>query len=311
MISFSIIIPIYNCEQYVGCCLNSIINQNYQNYEVICVDDKSEDSSCDVVRNFKDSRIRLIELVEHRGVSFARNIGMSCAEKDFVVFVDADDILLGDSLGVLCDAIFNSSVIPDIVSFGYSSNHEVHVSHFPGLHFDILNYLFYGNDYLPYVWNKAFNRQFISENNIKFDTDLSLGEDQLFLFQITPRSHCILVLQDVLYQYRCLREESIMNQFDKIKDKKLDNHIRQIKKIVRTWTLEDNTKTQDCKAHLIRWILDFVYLDIRSMSGEKRRRMGKIVSELINSIGYNRVFYLLPYRYLKQYFRMCFSLWKK
>jgi len=88
---FSVIIPLYNKEKSVSSTLQSVLNQTFKKFEVIVVDDGSTDGSYDVVKQFKDERIRLIQK-ENGGVSSARNRGIQEAKYDYVAFLDADDV---------------------------------------------------------------------------------------------------------------------------------------------------------------------------------------------------------------------------
>ena len=90
----SIIVPIYNTEQYLERCLQSLINQDYKNIEIILVNDGSEDNSLDICNKYKnkDNRIIVIDK-EHTGVSDTRNIGIKRATGDYIGFVDSDDYI--------------------------------------------------------------------------------------------------------------------------------------------------------------------------------------------------------------------------
>ena len=90
----SIIVPIYNAEQFLGQCLESILQQTYSNLEVICVDDGSTDASLSICQQYRemDNRVQVVHK-DNEGVSCARNRGIACAQGQFVFFVDADDCL--------------------------------------------------------------------------------------------------------------------------------------------------------------------------------------------------------------------------
>lgn len=98
----SIIVPIYNAEKYLDECLNSIINQDYKDFEVLCVNDGSKDKSLDICKRYaaQDKRFRLLNQ-ENGGVSSARNLALSIAKGDFVCFVDSDDVISTDYLSTL------------------------------------------------------------------------------------------------------------------------------------------------------------------------------------------------------------------
>ena len=98
MEKISIIVPVYNCEKYIGTCIESIQGQTYQNLEIILVNDGSKDGSGEICRSYvvHDARIQYIEQ-ENQGVSAARNHGIKKATGTFVMFVDADDTITNDA----------------------------------------------------------------------------------------------------------------------------------------------------------------------------------------------------------------------
>ncbi|HHK7549987.1 TPA: glycosyltransferase family 2 protein, partial [Streptococcus pneumoniae] len=100
----SIIVPIYNVENYLRMCLDSIQNQTYQNFECLLINDGSPDNSAEICREYvaKDSRFRYFEK-ENGGLSSARNYGIERAEGTVITFVDSDDWLEGNSLEILYD----------------------------------------------------------------------------------------------------------------------------------------------------------------------------------------------------------------
>lgn len=94
----SIVIPTYNRGYCLSRSINSILNQTYEDYELVVVDDGSDDNTSEVVHEFKDSRIKYIKLDENRGVSYARNVGMDVAVGDYIAFQDSDDVWLPEKL---------------------------------------------------------------------------------------------------------------------------------------------------------------------------------------------------------------------
>lgn len=112
----TIIIPIYNVEDYLTDCLNSILNQSYNNLEVILVDDKSKDNSLEIARNYADKyNFLLIEKSENEGLSEARNSALKIMKGDFVMFLDSDDILHPETCKTLLEIGKENN--SDIVSF--------------------------------------------------------------------------------------------------------------------------------------------------------------------------------------------------
>ena len=112
----SIIVPIYNVEQYLAECLDSLVNQTLKDIEIICVNDGSPDNSADVVREYiqADSRIKLIEQ-ENRGLSGARNTGLKVAKGEYVYFMDSDDWLESDAMDICYQVAVTKGV--DVVFF--------------------------------------------------------------------------------------------------------------------------------------------------------------------------------------------------
>ena len=115
-IKFSVIIPVYNAEKYVQECIKSILGQIYRNYEIIIVDDGSEDSSVKKIEEvIQDKKNCILVKNEHGGVSEARNTGLLQATGEYVCFVDADDMIFEDYLQKLAYAAVCYD--PDVIYF--------------------------------------------------------------------------------------------------------------------------------------------------------------------------------------------------
>ena len=112
----SIIVPIYNVETYLEECLDSVLRQDFQDYEIVCVDDGSTDGSSDIIGRYamKDARITVFRQ-ENAGLSCARNTGIEVAKGEYICFLDADDLLKEDTLSSLWDACSSGDV--DIITF--------------------------------------------------------------------------------------------------------------------------------------------------------------------------------------------------
>ena len=114
----SIIVPIYNVEKYVVDCLESILNQSNQDYEIICVNDGSTDLSGEIVKNYQKNYSEKIVYVEQEnlGLSAARNAGIAVAKGEYICFVDSDDMLTDNALEVLISTI---KMNPDVQIINY------------------------------------------------------------------------------------------------------------------------------------------------------------------------------------------------
>jgi glycosyltransferase involved in cell wall biosynthesis len=105
---FSVIISVYNKEHFISHTLNSVINQTFKDFEIIIVNDGSTDQSLEVIKQFKDSRIQLIDQQNH-GASHARNQGIAHAKGEFIALLDGDDLWQTQFLEVIANAIENNS----------------------------------------------------------------------------------------------------------------------------------------------------------------------------------------------------------
>lgn len=117
---FSIVMPVYNKEQYVEAAIRSILNQTYQNFELIVIDDGSKDSSAEVIHRITDKRIRYV-FQQNGGESVARNHGISLCKSDFIAFLDSDDLWLPDYLETINSLI---EKYPDAGAYGCAYLHE-------------------------------------------------------------------------------------------------------------------------------------------------------------------------------------------
>ena len=185
----SVIIPTYNGETTISKCLDSLIQQNNQDFEVIIINDGSTDNTCIACDYYakKDSRISIIT-IPNSGVSNARNIGLQRAKGDWIAFVDADDYVDPDYLTI---PQINDSI--DVIEKGYTilsdeTSERVEINnaqvYFKGKSLDD-----YFKDYISWktraLWNKLFRRPFIHET--KFKAGISMGEDFIFFLELYPR----------------------------------------------------------------------------------------------------------------------------
>ena len=194
----SIVVPIYKAEEYLEKCIESILDQSYSDFEVLLVDDGSPDASGMICEKYalKDFRIRVFHL-KNGGVSRARNFGIDKANGDFVAFIDSDDYIESDYLG----GFFLDGLDSDLFMQGYRQINLIHndFAYFAfdkcGLFEDIAEpYLLAEKNGVicsPYV--KLFKRQILNDNNIRFDVNLSNGEDLLFVldYLLCIKSICL------------------------------------------------------------------------------------------------------------------------
>ena len=211
MCKVSIIIPAYNAGKTIEKTVRSVLEQTYSDFEIIIVNDGSEDNTAEkcVELQDNDNRIKVIN-VSNGGVSKARNIGIKNSSGIYLVFLDSDDTMKNTMLekmldnyeqGFLCIVGYsrqwkkNDKIVKskDIV---WRMDEEVSIieqSEFVD---------FYSRSFASSVWNKLYLKEIIAENDILFLEDLSLGEDLCFNLEYFEKSHCkFKMINQVLYNY--------------------------------------------------------------------------------------------------------------
>lgn len=208
----SIIIPIYNVEEYLERCIDSVVNQTYKNLEIILVDDGSPDqcgSICDTWA-LKDKRIKVIHK-KNGGLSDARNAGLNLATGEFIAFVDSDDVVERQFVRYLIDTVCEENA--DIVECGvqkfctdieFPAETKGKVTSFSRT--EALRELIFDGAIRQHVWNKLYRKSVIAD--IRFPVG-KLNEDEFWTYKIVGRAEKICRIENELYGY-FQREGSIM-----------------------------------------------------------------------------------------------------
>lgn len=207
----SIIIPVYNVEKYLEACLNSILLQNNIDIEILLIDDGSNDKSGKICDNyaFCYKEIKVLHQA-NKGVSTARNIGIKEATGEYILFIDADDMISTNSIYSLIKIAHEKNI--DILSFGYqeirnemvppqtekSGNIEVAYQSFTGIHpFSFM------------VWAYLIKRSLIFRYDIHFSESIKCAEDQEFIIKCMLHSKIYASTSEIFYFYR-KRNDSLM-----------------------------------------------------------------------------------------------------
>ena len=223
----SIIIPGYNTPYlYWDRCIKSVINVCGQNDEVICIDDASQtDNSFDKLFTIiKDNRIKLIKLKENTGAAGARNIGLTYATGEYVTFVDSDDEVIDDIYEqAISVAKINNS---DIVIFGVKviwTKEKLYKNDIPS------SKNFHSNDYeslkniydlclFEYPVNKIYKKEFLDNNNIKFQVGICPGEDTVFNLDCFNSKSTISTINRIGYIYYKYDGSSLTRYFPNLRN---------------------------------------------------------------------------------------------
>ncbi len=199
----SVIIPVYNCEKYLRDCIESIINQTYTNYEIILIDDGSVDNSNSICMEYciLHKTVKLYRQ-DNRGVSSARNLGLSKANGEYIYFIDADDLARPELLKTLYNLLNDNKCDMSVVSH-YSNERNVPVGSETVEIFDsyeALCELHEGKKFKGQLWNKLFKKDLL--NSVLFNEDIYINEDMLFVQQYLLNCSKVVFQENYLYFYR-------------------------------------------------------------------------------------------------------------
>lgn len=212
MLLFSIIIPVYNAERFIEETIKSVLNQTYKNYELIIINDGSTDSSheiCDYYSNKCDNIIYIKK--ENTGVSDTRNLGINIANGEYLLFLDADDLLPNNVLEIYNKNIFRKKYN---VIFGNHSHlfEDKILQRKSRINSGIYNYnqlktkllddgtltgILFGS-----VCGACYKKETITKRGILFNKNVAVNEDGLFNIKLLFNLSDILVIDDCLYLYR-------------------------------------------------------------------------------------------------------------
>ena len=223
----SVIVPFYNRENSIRRCLDSLINQTYKEIEIIAVDDGSTDRSLKICRDYatKDDRIRCFHK-ENGGVSSARNMGISYAKGDILLFVDSDDFVLPSFIEKIVDAFENSDVDVVMTKFANGNEHDNNFSEIKERITLLGNYdsidlekkLFSTQNWVEQcmivcVWGKGYKRKIFDD--LRFEGRYS--EDDRFSDELNSRNYKVKIIDVTGYVY-CYNPNSLVR--DKSPQKK-------------------------------------------------------------------------------------------
>jgi glycosyltransferase involved in cell wall biosynthesis len=208
----SIIIPAYNAERWLRESCDSVLSQTYRNLELIVVDDGSHDGTYDILEDIakEHSEVRVIH-TENGGVCRARNTGLDAARGEYITFLDADDLMVNDALEKLYGAIIENKAD---ISVGWKTNmrsdgqllecpyqpERAVLSGTQGLEYSLKDH-----PCTYTVWGKLYRRSFIGKT--RFVEGRRIHEDSFFVFQCCLKQPKMVLLDDILVQYR-LSEDS-------------------------------------------------------------------------------------------------------
>lgn len=300
----SIIVPVYNVENYIEQCLDSLINQTYKNLEIVIVNDGSTDSSGEFCEQYAEADKRIkYHYQKNNGVALARNVGLDIADGEYVCFVDPDDYCEFGMLEKLYELIVKYDA--DVACCRWKKIKKEIFSGVGGYEFakkeNVLTNLEMVEMYTKSmdwpVWNKLYKKELIK--SIKFP-EIRYGEDFFTVFRWLYNASKIVYIQDSLYNYRIMRKGSNTSNRNNILLKiSCDlNQLQQFKKML--FEINDSKLIENFNVRYLRSLYD-LRCDIENTeeSEEKRSLLSKIDVEIknldiyINSLGRSKCFKLL------------------
>lgn len=221
----SIVVPIYNTKSYLTACLQSIIDQTYQNIEILLIDDGSTDGSDEICREFahKDDRITYIRQ-DNMGQMCARKTGVAHATGEFLMFVDSDDWIDRGMVEFLVSQIGNADMVTSGVH--YESGSKVETDYLDryseGVYAGrdkelLLRTMLYDMDsdilqrLTPWIWNKLYRTEIAKLVHQSLSIDSSFAEDGVFLYYYLINSEAVKICHTCFYHYR-FREDSMFHK---------------------------------------------------------------------------------------------------
>ncbi len=280
----SIIVPVYNVENYLTECLDSLVNQTYPNIEIICIDDGSTDNSPKILNQYKQSHSNIKTITtENQGQASARNLGLKEASGDFIMFVDSDDWIAVEAIETVFSKGFFDNIKVDAVCFGLQQVKN-------GIKSPQREYSFEGVQPIdetlalkisPEPFAKLYRSSFLRQNKITFPEGLWY-EDMTFYWHCISCVDEIGLMKEVYYNYR-KRDDSTMGNSEKKTLGMTIHHLYNLEAIYKIWS--DN-KYLDKHNALFKHIFElYVQQAYKFLCDEEREDFIEKLKSLTDNIG--------------------------
>lgn len=317
----SIIIPVYNAGAYLGYCLNSVISQTHSNIEIILVNDGSTDNSYEICQNYAaiDGRIVGID-IENSGVSDARNVGLKEAKGEYVLFVDADDVIKSDMVEALVKRM--ETYQKDIVFCGFDmvtlENNEV-LENVPissailgsecvlnrDVFFAKLAFILWKTSLLECVCGKLMRMDVIRNNHIMFPPDLSFGEDFCFNMEYFRHINGAVFVSSRYYYYLQRDNDSLTKKY---REDLFENQMYLIRKFrslieenVKISKSEQTALSEYTVAHMMHVLYALTGNRCPLNTTEKKREIARIINDKSVRNAYQHTKYIEPrYEWIRE-----------
>ena len=282
---YSVIIPVYNVENYLHRCINSILVQEYTDLEILLIDNGSTDSSGSICDTYASEYSNIsVYHIENHGVSSARNFGLAKAQGEFICFVDADDYLVGNLFSDMENKLDSEL---DMLVFSYYNSIEKNFSETARSakilpiegkkdrnQFIALFTELFLSDMMYTVWNKIYRREFLEEHRIMFE-QYELGEDVRFNLNVFECVHTISFSKTCYYVYVSGRTDSAMGQYNPYRMSYQLEELEKVDQLMTGWDIHDDQFIDQIKARIL--MSNIQNISNQKMSLSKKRHYVEVL----------------------------------
>ena len=285
MLKYSVIIPVYNVENYLHRCINSILVQEYTDLEILLIDNGSTDSSGSICDTYASEYSNISAYhIENHGVGSARNFGLAKAQGEFICFVDADDYLVGNLFSDMENQLDSGL---DLLVFSYYNSLEKNLSETTRSakilpiegkkdrnQFIALFTELFLSDMMYTVWNKIYRREFLEEHRIMFE-QYELGEDVRFNLNVFECVHTISFSKTCYYVYVSGRTDSAMGQYNPYRMSYQLEELEKVDQLMTGWDIHDDQFIDQIKARIL--MSNIQNISNQKMSLSKKRHYVEVL----------------------------------
>ena len=285
MLKYSVIIPVYNVENYLPRCIDSLLAQNYADLEILLIDNGSKDQSGQICEDYAAQFSNITAYhIPNKGVGSARNFGLSKAKGDFICFVDADDYLVGNLFSDV-ESQLDSQL--DLLVFSYYNSIEKNLSEIDRSakilptegkkdksEFIALFQELWLTDMMYTVWNKIYRREFLEEHQIVFES-YELGEDVRFNLNVYQHVNTVFLVKSAYYVYISGRVDSAMGQYHPNRMNYQLEELGKVDQLMISWNSHDEQFIDQIKARIL--MSNIQNISKQKMSLSKKRHYVEVL----------------------------------
>lgn len=294
MTKLSIVVATYNSSDTVQRCIDSVLMQNFKNWELLIVDDGSTDDTQKIVGEYLNNANIFYYFIEHKGVSAARNFGLNHAKGEYVVFCDSDDEYPENAFATMLDRFDKDA---DFIVFGtkiVNCNDKYPMKNIIPKDIkyteNLEHALYYEIGARPFVWNCCYKKEFLKKVSLSFNETINLGEDHIFQFKAFLSASCVKFVPDVCYVHYNCRPNSCMMYYKEHPVERIEKHF-EIISLIYDFYQEKSIPVSD---DYYKWVLRFVFPNFMVLCSQNRKKIQLKAKKAITHIKPTKN---LPFKY--------------